>query len=302
MLAGLPVGAQGRLELGPPGGDRLGHGLQLCHHRRDRRSEPGVTLGGLLQPVDLRAPLSPLTLGASKFGPQARQLGLKLRPAPGSRAFVGRGAAALDGGHETPVLLCGFVPAPDGRAVAGDGGVPVAVKRRGPLSALLLDLAGGLLGLNGSLADAHQLIAPVALSQDPLVPQAGRLAKLAGRRPEHATLAGGRQTGELIGQRLELIDHPGAGQQASGQLRRCVLARDAVGQALGTGNRWRCGGRAGVLPALERQQHAAAIASGPLQHPGGRVPILHQAGTQTAVQGSRHGQLISRRHRQGVGQ
>ena len=75
----------------------------------------------------------------------------------------------------------------------------------------------GALGAGGALGVADQLVAAVALGQQPVLAARGHLAQLAGGRRPHAAGAGHRDAVEVGADALEALDDPDVGEQAARQ-------------------------------------------------------------------------------------
>ena len=212
-LVGLELGDE-LLAARPHGGLRR---LERSGRALGGRGQLAVALHAPAQPLDPAGPLGALAgglLGEPALGPQlGRQLGL----AHGGRALVGRLAAALDHPLGPAHRLGGLVEVAHGGAHHALGplalGVRVGHGARGRLG------GGSGLGLAacGALGGGDQLVAAVALLEHALLAARRRLAQLAGRAEQHAAGAGHRHAGEALGQRVERLDHPRAGQEALGE-------------------------------------------------------------------------------------
>jgi hypothetical protein len=78
---------------------------------------------------------------------------------------------------------------------------------------------GGLrvgLGLRGGGRERRELLAAVALLEDPLLAAAGRPADLPGRADQDAAVTGGRDPAEGRPDRFERLDDPGVGKEPAG--------------------------------------------------------------------------------------
>ena len=159
------------------------------------------------------------------------QLGAALRVG----ALVGCPAALLDPAARLALGLGGLVARAGRGARRAIGLVAGGVGLRDGGGGRLDLRQRGVLGLRGALDLGDQGVAAVALGEHAVLAAGGHLAQLARGRGPHAARLRDRDAGEVLGDRVERLDHPHVGEQHVRERVRRLVGVDAVQQPLGAG-------------------------------------------------------------------
>ena len=193
--------------------------------------EPGTFDG---QPALAVAALALRPLGEPALGGECRA---ELRAAGRDRALVGRLLALVEQPRGVAHGLARLV-AGTGRGAGGAVGLVAGGVGGGDglRSALALGDRGPL-GLRRALGGLDQLVAAVALGQQPVLSSARHLAELARERRPDAAGAGHGDAAEVGPEPVELLDDPHVGEQPLGERSggAVALGADARAERLGAG-------------------------------------------------------------------
>ena len=148
-----------------------------------------------------------------------------------------------------------------------------------------------MLGLHRALGLAHQDVAAVALGEHALAAALRRLTQLAPGGEPGAPGRGDGDAGEAVGQRLDVVDDPGVGEQPPGQGERAVRAAHEVGEPARARDGRLVPARPGARAAGD--ERAPAVAAGAVEQAARSGQVVDDRGAQPPAERGGERELVA---------